>query len=68
MVSVPLAFRETAEGDETHEGDDEAEPETPDNGNDDADYDQDAADANASRSIVLRHGALPFREAGTLRR
>src|SRR4029453_6670041 len=58
--SVPLAFREAAEGDEPDQGDDQAPPEAPDDDQDDPKDHEDSAEANPSDSCVC-HLCCPFR-------
>lgn len=50
MGLVPLALRETAEGHEADEGDDDSEQKAPEHGDDDAGNDETAADADARAS------------------
>src|SRR5215211_780738 len=63
--SVPLPFREAAEGNEAHERDDEPHPEAPHDHQDDADDDEDATETDppgvAACPTFCRHPLPPRR-------
>src|SRR4051794_31154641 len=48
-ASVPLALRETAEGDQAHERDDEPDPQAPHDHQDNPDDNEDAAETDPAR-------------------
>src|SRR5215208_1941166 len=57
--SIPLSSREAAERDEANKGDDQADPEAPDENQDDPDDDDDSAKRDAPVSAIS-HACLSF--------